>query len=180
MRVAHVHQRDGIDAPIHVQRMFGHRLPRYYRRDFKPVQLRLSGTYLFPYGLSLSAFFQYYSGAPWARTLTVYFPAGYMGYGTREPSVTVCAEPWGTNRAPGVACLDLHLEKRFTLKKGASLTLMVDVFNTTGRNTQTISLDRAGILDERKTPARYTVTQDERMVNLYGVRQFRVGIKFGI
>lgn len=146
----------------------------------RPVQLRLSGTYLFPYGLSLSAFFQYYSGAPWARTLTVYFPAGYMGYGTREPSVTVCAEPWGTNRAPGVACLDLHLEKRFTLKKGASLTLMVDVFNTTGRNTQTISLDRAGILDERKTPARYTVTQDERMVNLYGVRQFRVGIKFGI
>ncbi|HNT33091.1 MAG TPA: hypothetical protein PKN49_11845, partial [Candidatus Aminicenantes bacterium] len=60
------------------------------------------------------------------------------------------------------------------------LTLMVDVFNTTGRNTQTISQDRAGILDERKTPARYTVTQDERMVNLYGVRQFRVGIKFGI
>jgi hypothetical protein len=147
----------------------------------RPIQVKLSGTYLFPFDISLSAFFQYYSGAPWARTITVYFPAGYMGYGTREPSVTVFAEPWGKNRAPAVACLDLHLEKSFNLKKRARLSVMVDVFNATGRNTQTINQDPAGILDERKTPARYTVPSVfGRTVNLYGVRQFRIGVKLGI
>ncbi len=147
----------------------------------RPIQAKLSGTYLFPFNISLSAFFQYYSGAPWARTITVYFPAGYMGYGTREPSVTVSAEPWGTNRAPGIACLDLHLEKSFVLKKGAHMSLMVDVFNATGRNTQTISNDPDGILDERKTPATYTISNiTGRTVNLYGVRQFRIGVKIGI
>ncbi|MCX6566334.1 MAG: carboxypeptidase-like regulatory domain-containing protein [Candidatus Aminicenantes bacterium] len=147
----------------------------------RPIQAKLSGTYLFPFNVSFSAFFQYYSGAPWARTITVYFPAGYMGYGTREPSVTVFAEPWGTNRAPAVACLDLHLEKSFNLKKGAQLSVMVDVFNATGRNTQTIVKDPAGILDERKTPATYTVPSVYgRTVNLYGVRQFRIGVKLGI
>jgi len=147
----------------------------------RPIQAKLSGTYLFPFNISFSAFFQYYSGAPWARTITVYFPAGYMGYGTREPSVTVYAEPWGTNRAPGVACLDLHLEKSFNLKKGALLSLMVDVFNTTGRNTQAINMDPAGILDERKTPATYVISSVYgQTANLYGVRQFRIGVKLGI
>jgi len=148
----------------------------------RPIQARLSGTYILPWDISLSALFQYYSGAPWARTLTrIYFPAGYMGYGTKEPYVSVYAEPWGTNRAPAVACLDLRLEKSFVLRKGARLSLLVDVFNATGANGQTIDLDPAGVLDERKTPATYTTASTYgRTVYLYGVRQFRIGIKIGI
>lgn len=145
----------------------------------RPIQARLSGIYLLPWGFSFGGVFQYSSGAPWARTLSrIYFPAGYMGYGTKEPYVSVFVEPWGENRAPSVACLDLRLEKTFALKRGARLSLMVDAFNVTGANGQTIDLNPAGFLDERKTPAVYTTAAAYgRTVYLYGVRQFRLGVK---
>jgi len=146
----------------------------------RPLQAKVQALYVFPFNITFGAFFQFYSGAPWARTLSVYFPAGYMGYGTQEPYVTVYAEPWGTRRAPAIACLDLHLEKSFALKKGAKLSVMADLFNATGQNPQTISADAAGILDWRNTPATYTVANETgRIVRLFGARQFRLGIKLG-
>jgi hypothetical protein len=146
----------------------------------RPLQAKVQAMYVFPFNITLGAYFQFYSGAPWARTISVYFPAGYMGYGTAEPFVTVYAEPWGTRRSPAISCLDLYLEKSFALKKGAKLSLTAAVFNATGQNPQTISMDAAGVLDQRNTPATYSVRNESgQIVRLYGVRQFRLGIRLG-
>jgi hypothetical protein len=73
------------------------------------------------------------------------------------------------------------LEKSFDLKKGKRLSLMVDVFNAGGRSGLAVDEDPAGALDQRKTPATYTTSSTYgRIVNLYGVRQFRIGVKLGI
>ncbi|MBN1939443.1 MAG: TonB-dependent receptor [Candidatus Aminicenantes bacterium] len=144
----------------------------------RPLQAKVQALYVFPFNISLGAYFQFYSGAPWARTVSVYFPAGYMGYGTAEPYVTVYAEPWGTRRAPAISCLDLYLEKSFALKKDAKLSVTAAVFNAAGWNSQTISADAAGVIDWRNSPGTYTVTNESgRVVRLYGARQFRLGIR---
>lgn len=146
----------------------------------RPLQAKIQAVYLLPLDFTVGAHFQFYSGAPWSRTVSVYFPAGYMGYGTAEPYATVYAEPWGTRRAPAISCLDLHVEKGFALKKGAKLSVMADIFNLTGQNPQTVSADAAGIIDWRNTPATYTVTNETgRIVRMFGVRQFRLGIRLG-
>jgi hypothetical protein len=147
----------------------------------RPLQIRIAGTYLLPFQISFGAFFQYSSGVPWARTLSrVYFPAGYMGYGTRDPYVSVYAQPWGSERSPAYSNLDLHLEKSLVLKNNARLSLIVDVFNAGGRRALTPDEDPAGTIDMRKTPATYTTASTYgRLMNLYGVRQFRIGAKLG-
>jgi hypothetical protein len=147
----------------------------------RPLQVRISGTYLLPFEIAFSAFYQYSSGVPWARTLSrVYFPAGYMGFGTRDPYVSVYTEPWGSERSPAYSNLDLHLEKSFILKNKARLSLIADVFNAGGRNAMALDEDPAGTIDMRKTPATYAPSLSYgRLVNLYGVRQFRIGAKLG-
>jgi len=147
----------------------------------RPLQIRIAGTYLLPFHISFSAFYQYSSGVPWARTLSrVYFPAGYMGYGTRDPYISVYAQPWGSERSPAYSNLDLHLEKSFVLKNNARLSLVVDVFNAGGRHGLALDEDPAGTIDMRKTPATYTTASTYgQLMNLYGVRQFRIGAKLG-
>jgi hypothetical protein len=103
-----------------------------------------------------------------------------MGYGTRDPYVSVYAQPWGSERSPAYSNLDLHLEKSLVLKNNARLSLIVDVFNAGGRRALTPDEDPAGTIDMRKTPATYTTASTYgRLMNLYGVRQFRIGAKLG-
>lgn len=90
-------------------------------------QGRVSGSYLFPYGLQTSANFEHRSGTPWART------ALFRG-GATIPSITLNVEPIGTRRLTNINLLDFRLEKRLNLGPGQQLQLQMNIFNSTNIN----------------------------------------------
>jgi hypothetical protein len=146
----------------------------------RPLQIKLMGTCILPFDFVLSAYFQFYSGSPWQRTLArVYFPANYLGYGTRAAYYSVNAEPAGTQRNPSLANLDLRLEKSFKLGNSAKFSAYADIFNVSGVSGINVNLDPAGILRSDKTPATYALsTTYGRATSIYGVRSFRLGARF--
>ena len=98
---------------------------------------RLSGSYLFPYGLQTSANFEHRSGAPWART------ALFRG-GLTIPSITLNVEPVGSQRLPDINLLDVRVEKRVNLPRRQQLQLQVNVFNATNINSVTALTQQSG------------------------------------
>jgi len=90
--------------------------------------LKLSGTYIFPYGIMFSAYFAHVSayfsheqGRPFNRTILL---TG-LDQGIRR----IAAEKRGSQRYPDVTFLDLRVEKDFRLYKQARLKLLIDVWN---------------------------------------------------
>ena len=98
---------------------------------------RVSGSYLFPYGLQTSANFEHRSGTPWART------ALFRG-GATIPSITLNVEPIGSRRLPNINLLDLRLEKRVNLPRQHQLQLQLNVFNATNINSVTALTQQSG------------------------------------
>jgi hypothetical protein len=96
--------------------MYG--VPGSYDREY---QLKISGTYIFPYGIMLSAYFAYDQGRPFNRTVRV-----WLDQGRRR----IAAEPRGSQRYPNPTYLDLRLEKEFKLWGRTRLKLLIDVWNT--------------------------------------------------
>jgi len=95
--------------------MYG--VPGNYDREY---QFKLSGTYIFPHGIMLSAYFAYEQGRPYNRTIPI-----SLNQGRR----TIAAEPRGSKRYPNQTYLDLRLEKDFRLWKEMRLKLLLDVWN---------------------------------------------------
>ncbi len=95
--------------------MYG--VPGSYDREY---QFKISGTYIFPYGILLSAYFAYEQGRPYNRTIPI-----SLAQGRRE----IAAEPRGSKRYPNQTYLDLRLEKEFRLWKKTRLKLLIDVWN---------------------------------------------------
>jgi hypothetical protein len=95
--------------------MYG--VPSYYDREFS---FKLSGTYIFPYGIMLSAYFAYEQGRPFNRTVRVPLDQGGQ---------TIAAEERGSKRYPNQTYLDLRLEKEFRIYKQARLKFLIDVWN---------------------------------------------------
>ncbi len=95
--------------------MYG--VPGSYDREY---QLKISGTYIFPYGIMLSAYFAYDQGRPFNRIVRVLLDQG---------SRRIAAEPRGSQRYPNPTYLDLRLEKEFRLYKQMRLKLLIDIWN---------------------------------------------------
>ena len=95
--------------------MYG--VPGNYDREY---MFKISGTYIFPYGIMFSAYFAHEQGRPFNRTIPV-----YLDQGRRE----IAAEPRGSQRYPSQTYLDLRLEKEFGLWKQTRLKLLIDVWN---------------------------------------------------
>jgi outer membrane receptor protein involved in Fe transport len=88
---------------------------------------RLSGSYLFPYGILASARFEHRSGAPWART-------ALLSGGEQIPDIEVRVEPWGTRRLDHINLLSVRGEKQFRVMNGHQLQLRAslnNILNTT-------------------------------------------------
>jgi len=96
--------------------MYG--VPGSYDREYS---FKISGTYIFPYGIMLSAYFAYDQGRPFNRTVRVSLDQGRR---------SIAAEPRGSQRYPNPTYLDLRLEKEFNLWGNARLKLLIDVWNT--------------------------------------------------
>ncbi|MBA7665228.1 hypothetical protein ES703_73298 [subsurface metagenome] len=93
-------------------------VPGSFDREY---QFKMSGTYIFPYGIMLSAYFAYDQGRPFNRTVRVWLDQGYR---------TIAAEERGSQRYPNPTYLDLRLEKEFKLWGRTRLKLLIDVWNT--------------------------------------------------
>jgi hypothetical protein len=89
---------------------------------------RVSGAYLLPADVQVSANFEHRSGTPFARTVS------FTG-GRQIPSITLRVEPIGTRRLPSMNLLHLRGEKSFRLRRGQKVALRLNVFNLTNINT---------------------------------------------
>lgn len=148
----------------------------YGRVDFdRPLQIKLIGSVMLPLDFVLTAYFQYFSGSPWGRSIArVYFPA-YID--TQDSYAFVQAEPSGSRRNPSYTMLDMRVEKSFAIGELGKLSVYVDAFNLGGRSGVNVN----------RNPNPY-IWPDEQRIELdsnyglitscYGVRYFRLGVKF--
>jgi hypothetical protein len=88
---------------------------------------KLSGVYVFPKDISVSAQLQVDSGTPYARQVL------FRG-GVTIPSITLNVEPVSSRRLPDVTQLDMRVEKSFTLRPGQKLGVRMNVFNALNTN----------------------------------------------
>jgi outer membrane receptor protein involved in Fe transport len=101
----------------------------------RPITIRMLGTYIFPYGFSASANIQILSGAPYARSATI--------FGLDQGSQTVAVEARGDNghRLPTAYLLDINLGKTFRIGDRFSIQARFEVFNLLNRATPTSQMD---------------------------------------
>jgi hypothetical protein len=88
---------------------------------------KVSGVYIFPAQVSVSAQFAHEAGTPFARQVL------FRG-GRTIPSITLNVEPVGTRRMPNVNQLDLRAEKSFALRGGHKVGVRMNIFNALNTN----------------------------------------------
>jgi hypothetical protein len=144
----------------------------------RPLQIKIMGTYILPWDITLSAYAQHYSGIPWGRTISrVYFPADFPA--VQQTYVSLNAEAPGAQRRASYTSLDLRLEKAFPLKNGTRLEFYVDVFNLGGQSGVVVDNDPSPRLRFDQTPAAYEVSPTYgKVLSVYGVRSFRIGARW--
>ena len=92
------------------------------RLDFdRPLVVKMQATYMMPGGVNLSAYYRFFSGTPYARSISSW--AQNAGY------VRIQAEPSGTRRQQSFDQFDLRLEKSFNFGSFSRLGLYIDIFN---------------------------------------------------
>ena len=144
----------------------------------RPLQIQLMAGWSLPLGFVLSAHYQYMSGAPYDRTLRVYFPANYLGYGTYSPYYDVIAQK-AVGRYPAYNNLDVRLETTIPVGRRNKIGLCLDVFNALGDNAIYYNLDPAGTLRADQPALTYTTGPTYNQINsIYGVRTIRLGVKY--
>lgn len=144
----------------------------------RPLQVKVMGTYIFPLNIVVSAYVQHYSGIPWGRTISrVYFPAGFPA--VQQTYVSLNAEARGSQRRASYTNFDLRLEKGFSLRGRSKLDFYVDIFNVGGRSGVIVDNDPSPRLRFDQTPPAYEASPTYGSVlSVYGVRSFRVGIRW--
>jgi hypothetical protein len=101
-----------------------------------PHVLKLMGTYIFPYEISLSAFYTYSSGRRWERNVLVTSVNQYGRY--------LMTESRGDRSLPAQNNLDLRVEKAFRFSGNFRLMIMLDMFNVFNQARMTQVMDVAG------------------------------------
>ncbi len=143
----------------------------------RPLQIKLMGTYVFPYGFVVSAYLQHLSGVPWTRTFErVYFPPDYP---VQQSYVSVNADPRGSKRGPSYTNLDIRVEKTISLGKYGKLGVYLDIFNVGGYTRTNTYVDPYARLYYYKSPPKYVV--DDLYGTVYsitGVRSIRLGLRW--
>jgi hypothetical protein len=144
----------------------------------RPLNIKILGTYILPFDIAVTGYFNYRSGPPWNRTFDrIYFPSGF-GAQTAYAS-GIYAEPNGTRRNPSEASLDMRFEKSFNTEKLGKLSLYLDIFNLGGSTNLSVSRNPYGRLYFYEKPPRYTLdTNYGRINSIGGVRSIRFGLRW--
>ena len=98
---------------------------------------KVSGTYIFPFEIAASVFFNHLSGTPQARTVL------FAG-GRQIPSLLINVEPLGSLRLPNTNQLDLRIEKSLDFGGARKLTLRASIYNALNANTVTARTVQSG------------------------------------
>jgi hypothetical protein len=104
----------------------------YWEKSFK-----LSGSYLMPWDVQVSSYYEFLSGAPLARD--VRFTAGLR----QQSQVVMLMEPLGARRLPGQKRLNVRFEKTQRLARG-QMSLGVELYNALNANFETAMSVRSG------------------------------------
>jgi hypothetical protein len=134
---------------------------------FDPThQIKIQGTYVLPFDISLNAYFRAVSGNRWTTR--------YWTSRLNQGRVTFYAEPRGSNQYPMQKVLDVRLEKVFTLAEKYRLGLILDVFNVFNADTITnwgtrIGYDWVG--------GNYPSTDGHELYGIVNPRQVRLGLR---
>jgi len=147
----------------------------YYDR---PLSIKIQGSFIFPYSFMLSAYFNYRSGFPWNRTVSVFIPTDEKYY---NPGglYTVATEAPGSQRANALTTLDLRLEKKIHLSGSSYLGAYLDIINTLGRTGFTVMSDSGGFIDLRdpENPIFTNYPDNGAFAGAYGSRIFKIGLR---
>jgi len=154
------------------------------RLDYdRPFILKLAGTYRFPFDIYLSFFYLYTSGAPWARSVTI-FPPSQEGTENTVSAlpVTVFLENPGTRRTDAYENLNIRVEKEFALSRSKRISFLIDIFNVLGNQYQNIVRNDGGFWypsEENSTDGIRVVDPSyKKVTSVLGARSFRFGLNF--
>jgi hypothetical protein len=154
------------------------------RLDYdRPFILKLAGTYRFPFDIYLSFFYLYTSGAPWARSATI-FPPSQEGTENTVSAlpVTVFLENPGTRRTDAYENLNIRVEKEFALSRSKRISFLIDIFNVLGNQYQNIVRNDGGFWypsEENSTDGiRVLDPSYKKVISVLGARSFRFGLNF--
>jgi hypothetical protein len=146
-----------------------------------PLSVKLMGTYRFPYEISLSFYYSYQRGRPWARSVTVVPPLQWaQDNNVFALPTTVLSESFGSRRYESTSNLNLRLEKDIRVGRGR-LKAAVDVFNALGSRYHWFDLNDGGFwspVDERTAEGIRTLSPVYGQgINLKGIREFRFSLR---
>ena len=127
-----------------------------------PVFVKLSGSYLLPYGLQASGSFQYYTG--WPETTVVRVASDTVRL--TQTTQNVIIEPRGATRMDNVRLVDLSFKKSLRAGKGTRLEPRLDIYNLLNRATVTNRIQQLG-------PSYHNV------IDLLGARMIKLGANIG-
>jgi hypothetical protein len=97
---------------------------------------KVSGTYVFPYDISLAVNYDHRSGTPTARTVLVRAP--------QSGSILINAEPIGSIRLANINLVDFRLEKSFSVFNHHKIAGRLNVYNLMNANTVTAEIVQSG------------------------------------
>lgn len=96
------------------------------RHEYTRQNVKLSGTYQAPWGVSVSPMLRYQQGFPFGRT--------FAASGFFVGNVRILAEPLGAKRQDDIVVTDLRLEKEIGLGTARKVGIFFDVYNMFNAN----------------------------------------------
>jgi hypothetical protein len=103
---------------------------------------RMSGAYLFPYGVLFSANYDSRSGTRQARTVLISAPGGASV--NTIPQLAINAGPVGSLVMPAIRTFDVRAQKTFNLTSKQRFTVRLNIYNALNANTTTAWINRSG------------------------------------
>jgi hypothetical protein len=101
------------------------------------------GSVQLPYGIILSSYYRYFSGAPWGRSTTIRVPASWLAENgcVLSQDIGVYIEPADMRRFPATNQIDARIEKEFKFKRIGTFGAYVDVLNLLGYSSLSVGLN---------------------------------------
>jgi hypothetical protein len=118
----------GLPTPQDVDKTTGTRLDTSI-----PVIGKLMGSYMFPFRLSVSGFYQYLAGSPFTRTINA---VSSLGRNLGQGNVVIHAGERNADSYANVQLVDLRFNYDLPVSR-SNISLALDIFNATNANTVT-------------------------------------------
>lgn len=126
--------------------------------------VKLSTSYVAPWGIHLGGRYSYESGRPYGRLIIV------RGMGAGQGDITILAEPRGSYRLPTVNDFQLRVDKDIAMGGNRRVRLSIDVFNIFNSNT---------VLTLRNNASQVTATTPwAQALSVVRPRTFQLGARY--